>query len=312
MQRIKIHCDVLIRSYELRISRARAEKIHDEIASMSDKVELFDKHSKSTGRLNIKSLRRLYPAKYGGWRSSFLFTAILPVHEGPRGPIDYVLMQVHNLQFAIQLAHPGCVAIQKAKVYSGNMVLGETEQMMGALELAVGSARKNKWPKIQHLNTADVWRWLNTIPNYAQGIPTGRVGRAVSAMSYLVFNENESFLDHIWAILGLEALYGKGEQLLKKSEALLGPRESSRELAAVYNFRSRLLHGDLNFPLDHAQYYTDWIDITDKTFTFKTIEAVSLATSVLIGSIQKLAINKWTDVEFDVIAHEAKKKISGE
>lgn len=102
-------------------------------------------------------------------------------------------------------------------------------------------------------------------------------------------------------MVGLEALYGrdqggKTEQLLKKSELLLGERKSDkRALNSLYNFRSRLLHGDVNFPLAYSQW--DGVDGTDKFYT-DVWKAEDLAVAVLWCSLQQLVVRKKSELNF--------------
>ncbi|HIF6199701.1 TPA: hypothetical protein ACX3IX_004688, partial [Vibrio parahaemolyticus] len=155
------------------------------------------------------------------------------------------------------------------------------------------------WPNPSILDPYEVLEWLNNIKGFDLGCPEGQVGRAVSAFTQFAFANSE--LKFVWCLVGLEALYGrdqggKTEQLLKKSELLLGERKSDkRALNSLYNFRSRLLHGDVNFPLAYSQW--DGVDGTDKFYT-DVWKAEDLAVAVLWCSLQQLVVRKKSELNF--------------
>ena len=82
----------------------------------------------------------------------------------------------------------------------------------------------------------------------------------MAALSYAAPGsvDSESSLNLAWVLLGLEALYCTGnvglrEQLVAKSELVLGPRvENKKAFGAMYDFRSRLLHGDMDLQIGRA------------------------------------------------------------
>jgi hypothetical protein len=111
-----------------------------------------------------------------------------------------------------------------------------------------------------------------------------------------------SSIDLVWILLGLEALYSKGnvglkEQLLGKTEALLGPRtENKKAFGTVYDFRSRFLHGDVDLPLrftefDAVQKYED--------FHVELSRNEHLALAVLLSTLQWMVSRNATELVFE-------------
>ncbi|QOY36478.1 hypothetical protein AWH56_001945 [Anaerobacillus isosaccharinicus] len=81
-------------------------------------------------------------------------------------------------------------------------------------------------------------------------------GRALSSFSFLLGKDYTNILFR--SVMGIEALYAKGtsslqEQVREKSQLILGKQEAFKKVYTnMYNFRSRYIHGDLDFPTDHS------------------------------------------------------------
>ena len=105
----------------------------------------------------------------------------------------------------------------------------------------------------------------------------------------------------MWALLGLEALYGHGNvglktQILEKSEALLGPRHENKKLFGwMYDFRSRLLHGDMDLLYQHN---THDADPTYEKIWKELYECESLATAMLLSTLQNMCQRNSYSLEF--------------
>ena len=92
----------------------------------------------------------------------------------------------------------------------------------------------------------------------------GRVGRAISASSYLIKQQayDVSPVDLVWALLAIEALSATGNeglknQLMTKSELLLGKRFAyKKRFQRIYDFRSRFVHGDIDFGVEYSLIMT--------------------------------------------------------
>jgi hypothetical protein len=101
-----------------------------------------------------------------------------------------------------------------------------------------------------------------------------------------------------WALLGLEALYGRGrdglaDQLRSKSEVFLGaPAAHRRVISKMYDFRSRFIHGDLDVPFQAAPF--DELS----GFTERLDEAELTGIALLVSSLQTLAAANQQELEF--------------
>lgn len=62
----------------------------------------------------------------------------------------------------------------------------------------------------------------------------------------------------------------------------------------MYDFRSRFVHGDIDFPL---AYVSDTIDLD--TFNREARDAELLATATLVGTLQQLVVRGLREFEFE-------------
>jgi hypothetical protein len=146
-----------------------------------------------------------------------------------------------------------------------------------------------------------VYLWLKKLDGFVDGIGRGPIGHAVAALSYVTSPDHQNESEMVWPLIGLEALYGRGKdglerQILEKSELFLGPRtEFKSKFRSIYETRSRFVHGDVDLPLAHRHLDPDEVG---GSFSRDSGEVTSLAASILLASLQKLALEGRTDLEF--------------
>lgn len=123
------------------------------------------------------------------------------------------------------------------------------------IHFSVAYSRKIGWPALENVPIKHIWEWFFDHTRSVDGISQSKVGRALNAYSYLF---HESLLgfnpeDLFWALLGIEALYAEGalgiqSQVDKKTQLVLGKRKEHKKIfGKMYSFRSRFIHGDLDF-----------------------------------------------------------------
>lgn len=158
---------------------------------------------------------------------------------------------------------------------------------------------KDGWPTILDLQTTGVVNWMYSLPGFRLGFPKGPVGRALSAFSRVLADQQD--VSFVWALVGLEALFGrdggsKSSQILAKSEALLGPRgQKTRKLGKAYDFRSLFLHGSMDMPL----VYTEWDNVPEyERYLNRVCDVSSLAVGVLLCCLQQLAATNRHELDF--------------
>jgi hypothetical protein len=174
---------------------------------------------------------------------------------------------------------------------------------------SINIARKYKWPTIQVLPIGETLSFLQDHWSAFENLPVNRLQRALNAFSYL-FHDNLSDSTHIdlfYSLIGIEAIFVDGhdnvqKQVDRKSQILLGQRGEFKKLFnELYEFRSRYIHGQLNFL---NRYYVDDIGDDVKSHVTKSYDNSSFATAILIASIQKQIQLRKNDLEFDIILKE--------
>jgi hypothetical protein len=214
---------------------------------------------------------------------------------------EYLAKAVADLVMASQIAQPDCLRPQSLYLFTDRRLVRVKPGLGGDVQFIVSAARELGWPPIRALSLDDTWQWLSRIPGFSDGEPRGPVGRAVSALSHILHKDAAGGVagSLMWAMVGLEALYCRGsaalrEQLLAKSEILLGPRtDNKRAFSRVYDVRSRFIHGDIDMPVSYYAYDTDESGFGDDTY-----DSFQLAAATLLASLQELALRNTIELEF--------------
>lgn len=180
----------------------------------------------------------------------------------------------------------------------------ETPMWFNYFHFAVMESKRVRWPTFSNIEIDRVWAWYLKHLSSTDSMSGTPVGRALNALSYLFHdtllgaNSEELF----WALLGIEALYGTGSASIQtlldqKTQLVLGHRkEFKKKFSQMYNFRSRFVHGGLDFPnnvtFEETDRYEDY---------FKEIgEIKGLAVAILLATLQAMIKNNWNSLEFNL------------
>lgn len=213
---------------------------------------------------------------------------------------------IHDFALAASISHPGCFdtagIITKSHDYEYSSNVGV---ITNTLTHVLARSRANEWPPIITLSIEDTWIWLQQLSGAEVGCGTGRVGRAVAALSYLAVRKDyaSSPVDLMWALIGLESLFGKGtaglkSQIIEKTKVLIGrPTEYKKRFDSIYDYRSRFVHGDLDLPFSYCLYDRS-SHKTDRFFSEST-DCEEFASMILVSCIQQLVVRKLHSLEFE-------------
>lgn len=215
-------------------------------------------------------------------------------------PVAYKLFHntyiTHFLRMT-QIAHPGTLWLDKANVYLND---SQVEGIKGFTSILFEyDFKTNTWPKLQDISICQVWDYVTTKTNILREFGKTEIERAINAFSYIFSNH---YIDNVpvslfWTISGLEALYVRGEvgitqQLNDKIQVFLGDiKENKKKLKRLYNYRSSLVHGALNIPINDSLF-------EDEKYQTELYEMNAFAATVLVATLQKIIKNNMSELTF--------------
>lgn len=209
---------------------------------------------------------------------------------------------VMHLLLAAIIAHPGAFAVDDLLTVNDQGYLAREGPFSLGFDGAQDRASEIGWPPLSGVSVPDAARWLMAIPGLLELEPRGPAGRAVSALSNLIARAapgRDDAVGLMWCMVGLEALYGEGTanlrlQLVQKSRLLLGePAEFKKAVGELYDFRSRFIHGDVDFPLGYNR------DTDESGFSETVASATQLALALLVSTLQELVRRDRQQLKFE-------------
>jgi hypothetical protein len=208
-----------------------------------------------------------------------------------------------EILLAANIARPASLDFNASYLFIDSKFIENGRGGPSDLRSAVDNAADRGWPHFGQMEIHTVMRWLARVPGFRARHAESPLGRALAAASYL-FWPSWGQTDHlalVWALLGLEALYTRGnaglqEQLASKTTAFLGNRTSHKKnLPNMYNFRSRFIHGDLDFP-----YAYNEADASPEYERFNSDRFASenIAVAMLFSTLQRMCLENRFELSF--------------
>jgi hypothetical protein len=232
------------------------------------------------------------------------FTTEEIIELSERHALTCLNLEINIFLLLANILRPGALSAIEGFAFIGTQQRGTTTPFFAEhFFYAIETSEQLGWPKMYSASLSKGWDWLKRSDALIDGIGVHPLGRALAALSHLTSpNLNStSSIELVWILLGLEALYSRGnvglkEQLLAKTEALLGPRtENKKAFGIVYDFRSRLLHGDVDLPLRFTEFNA--VEKYEK-FHAELSQHEGLALAVLLATLQWMVVNNKTDLKF--------------
>jgi Apea-like HEPN len=308
-------------------NRATLYEMIDDLCSLSGKLDI-DLFECGTVKLNIELLKgnrrrlKVLQEEFGrnilGECEIIKFSATVPfsnsfskIKDMPPHAINrvliraFVLKRVSDILIIANLSRVGSIEVKDSLLLQdGKFQKHSKIPKMDAwpLQRAVDLAEKIKWPQLNVIDFDQVWHWVNNNKGFLNGFDNSPTGRALSAFSRVFEQgEDDEAMQLLWALIGIEALYVKGkvsvmEQVREKIQVLLGRQEThKKKISEMYEFRSRFMHGDLDFPgLCHIH---DAMPEYEK-YSDNQMETVTTAIAILAASLQEIIIRDWKGLEF--------------
>lgn len=211
-----------------------------------------------------------------------------------------------DLLLAMNIAVPGAQCAEMQFVIDGSVrswkAPGQT-----SLDEACAEAKLSGWPPVSELPLSQCLHWLDGIPGFDTGVPTGPAGHAVAALSHLgeSFSSN-SPIGLMWCMVGLEALYNSGReglaaQFREKIWVLLGKDQARKKaFSRLYDYRSRFVHGSMDFPIAETPLgYPDRQRMEDMLRLMQEAACESrLASALLVATLQSMVHDGITELPF--------------
>lgn len=209
---------------------------------------------------------------------------------------------IYELVFLTNIARPGSLTIWEGVVLINGIKYGTTRPIFNFLSDAYEKSIKLKYPyfRFYQLNGIRTWLKSNNISFYSK--PESKIAVAINCITYIFSYELTNAERLIYSLIGLEALYTKGnnnitEQLNEKIQVYLGSLiDYKRILKDMYSIRSRFLHGDLPIKPFFLFDNTGENDYEDEIY-----EALLISSSVLIRTIQKMIEEDRKEINFKYV-----------
>lgn len=201
---------------------------------------------------------------------------------------------IQRLSLIIILSYQTSVDFLSGVIYSDmNEFAGRTDFICNNIGYSYRHADLVKWPTIKKISINETIGWFKKYSIHPNQISKNNLHRAINALTYIISDLKEDTSSQLfWIVLGIEALLAEGNkdilnQIKVKSSLVLGqPQEYKKKLNKLYDYRSRLIHGDFDiFPKFHSDYVA---------FSKEYYEYVEFATSILLALIKEL-IHKQDD-----------------
>lgn len=212
--------------------------------------------------------------------------------------------QVSNLLVLSNISFPGSIKTREGIVLLNGEKYDSFPSVYSIHRESLDDISILKWPVYKNLTIYQVWQWFGSNNFSFRSHSKTKVARALNAFTYLFKDSSsDTVFDLFWSLIGIEALYctskeSISEQIYEKVQLVLGPvSESKKKIKGMYNFRSRLVHGDIDIPPNNF----DYDDIDEEKFQKEMFDATILAVSILTATLQEIIIKNGTDLNFKYV-----------
>lgn len=221
---------------------------------------------------------------------------ILEVDERIQRTINFGIL-------AGNITNPGSLSFLGGRLYLENNYLIELKEATNLYAEYFSTGYKFNWPEFIDISYIEVLEWLSKQIKPGNILSDSNTTRALAAFSNILFRSftDESPIDIMWLLMGLEALYCKGseglkQQIFEKSQLILGElKEYKREIKRMYDIRSELIHGSLDLPF----YFKKEFEAKElETFGKEILSARLISLKMLIVTFQYMVKNKLDNLNF--------------
>jgi hypothetical protein len=205
-----------------------------------------------------------------------------------------------DLMIVMNICQPGLLNSFAGYVFQNDIFVDQTPIMRSNLLYAAKQAQVRRWPRLREVPLEKAWNWITRQTTVRSWFSETPLGRAICAFTYFFGDHHwgsENLLELFWSLVRLEAIYGRGSseitsQSIEKTQLLLGTqRDFKNTVKKMYHYRSRLVHGDIDFP---GQFYQDLHD----SFFDESGEYARTAAAILVATLQAMCLKNLDELQF--------------
>jgi len=258
--------------------------------------QVFDEEA----NYHILKIRSNHPDLRFSWDNEFLVLDIEFGEENYRDKLIPTIIDgiIDKVSLLVNLSYSTNVDFLEGVIYKGEEYIGKTEPIISDLHYAYEHAHNMNWPEINSIEIDKVINWFEENELNLEGNSKNKLQRAINAFSHVLVGLGEKDTSQFfWQMLGIEALLASGinsisSQIELKSSLILGePKEYKKKIKQLYNYRSRLLHGDFDFP---PKFSSD-----EDNFEKEYWDYLSFSTSILLALIRNLIAKGGIEYKFE-------------
>jgi len=292
--------DIFFASLEEMVSCSRSIKIpFFNLGSFSPEIRWVH------NEIEIKQIENDYPTDNPNPCEHLVFSIEVPYEEEENAESwirEIVKKRISDLFILANLCRSGLIELESSYllengIFEDSSPLPKMDGM--SVQFALRYSKQMNWPHLDILKLEDAWRWHLQREPYLEmeGFENDSISRAINAFSRLFEAPTLDVTMHlVWAMVGIEALYVRGKkdvmkQVREKVPTILGENDSfKKEFNKMYEFRSRFIHGDLDFP---GLYTLGDANPELEKYESAQQETVSFAIAILIASLQEIIKGNW-------------------
>ena len=210
-----------------------------------------------------------------------------------------ICMELFHLTIFSNIAKPGALKVSDGQVFLNGEKHSKTIKGYSILRETLDEINTLNWIKYKNLKIGDVIKWFRNNNFSYTRFSSCSTERALNAFSKLFMKDiNNSVFHLLWALVGIETLFcnskeGISTQIFEKTQVIFGELTSfKKKLKMMYNYRSRLIHGDVDFGPENYETIRD----NEEKIQNELFDASILAVAILTGAIQELVLRN--EIEF--------------
>ncbi|WP_321310619.1 HEPN domain-containing protein [Marinifilum fragile] len=200
------------------------------------------------------------------------------------------------------LSTPGVISIRTGAIFIDGEFYEEYKGISSLISEAYRESLVKKYPPVKFTVGKNVLDQLKRNKISFKANPSTPIEKALNCLSHVLNPSNDITEAMIYSVMGIETLYVTGNQNIQKQvdenvQIFLGKlKEHKKIIKELYNFRSKLLHGE--YPLKPYHMYRNWLIDGFDEIDAKSYHAFTYSTMILVATLQKMILSDRTELIF--------------